>query len=102
MLVNLINNARDVGGGTISIVTDAVQKDGRRFVRIAVEDSGAGISAEILPSLFVAFVTTKPSGKGTGLGLRICRRILEEMGGRISAANRAEGGARFEVLLPSQ
>lgn len=102
VLVNLINNARDVGGGTISIVTDAVQKDGRRFVRIAVEDSGPGISAEILPRLFVSFVTTKPSGKGTGLGLRICRRILEEMGGRISAANRAEGGARFEVLLPSQ
>jgi len=102
VLVNLINNARDVGGGTISIVTDAVQKDGRRFVRIAVEDSGPGISAEILPRLFVSFVTTKPSGKGTGLGLRICRRILEEMGGRISAANRAEGGARFEILLPSQ
>lgn len=102
VLVNLINNARDVGGGTISIVTDAVEKDGRRFVRIAVEDSGPGISAEILPRLFVSFVTTKPSGKGTGLGLRICRRILEEMGGRISAANRAEGGARFEVLLPSQ
>ncbi|MBI3196269.1 MAG: PAS domain S-box protein [Rhodospirillales bacterium] len=102
VLVNLINNARDVGGGTISIVTDAVQKDGRGFVRIAVEDSGPGISAEILPRLFVSFVTTKPSGKGTGLGLRICRRILEEMGGRITAANRAEGGARFEVLLPSQ
>jgi PAS domain S-box-containing protein len=102
VLVNLINNARDVGGDTISIVTDTVQKDGRRFVRIAVEDSGPGISAEILPRLFVSFVTTKPSGKGTGLGLRICRRILEEMGGGISAANRAEGGARFEVLLPSQ
>ena len=102
VLVNLINNARDAGGGTISIATDTVQEDGRTFVRIAVEDLGPGISSEILPRLFVSFVTTKPSGKGTGLGLRICRRILEEMGGRISAGNRAEGGARFEVLLPSQ
>lgn len=102
VLVNLINNARDAGGGTISIATDALQKDGRTFVRIAVEDSGPGISAEILPRLFNSFVTTKPSGKGTGLGLRICRRILEEMGGRITAANRAEGGARFEIMLPSQ
>ena len=70
-------------------------------VRIAVEDSGPGIAAEILPQLFHSFVTTKPRGKGTGLGLRICRRILEEMGGRISAANRDEGGARFEILLPA-
>jgi len=102
VLVNLINNARDAGGGTIAVITDTVQENGRTFVRIAIEDSGHGIPSEVLPKLFTAFVTTKPSGKGTGLGLRICRRILEEMGGRISAANRAEGGARFEVLLPSK
>ena len=101
VLVNLINNARDAGGAAISIATGTVQENGRTFVRIAVEDSGHGIPSEILPRLFTSFVTTKPSGKGTGLGLRICRRILEEMGGRISAANRAEGGARFEIILPS-
>lgn len=101
VLVNLINNARDAGGAAISIATSTVQENGRTFVRIAVEDSGHGIPSEILPKLFTSFVTTKPSGKGTGLGLRICRRILEEMGGRISAANRAEGGARFEIILPS-
>ncbi len=102
VLVNLINNARDAGGSTISITTGMVQENGRAFVRIAVEDTGPGISAEILPRLFTSFVSTKPSGKGTGLGLRICRRILEEMGGRISAGNRAEGGARFEIILPSR
>ena len=102
VLVNLINNARDAGGGVISIATGTVQENDRTFVRIAVEDSGPGIASDILPRLFTSFVTTKPSGKGTGLGLRICRRILEEMGGRITAANRAEGGARFEILLPSQ
>ncbi|MDI1288109.1 MAG: PAS domain S-box protein [Reyranella sp.] len=102
VLVNLINNARDAGGGTISIATGTVQENGRAFVRIAVEDTGPGISGEILPRLFTSFVTTKPSGKGTGLGLRICRRLLEEMGGRISAGNRAEGGARFEIILPSR
>ena len=102
VLVNLINNARDAGGGAISIYTGTMQENGRTFVRIAVEDSGHGIPSHILAKLFTSFVTTKPSGKGTGLGLRICRRILEEMGGRISAANRAEGGARFEIILPSQ
>jgi C4-dicarboxylate-specific signal transduction histidine kinase len=48
----------------------------------------------------VSCVTTKPRGKGTGLGLRIGKRIVEEMGGTISAGNRARGGARFEVLVP--
>lgn len=102
VLVNLINNARDAGGSTISIVTGTIHENGRAFVRITVEDSGSGIPNEILTKLFTSFVTTKPRGKGTGLGLRICRRILEEMGGRISAANRPEGGARFEIILPSR
>ena len=66
-----------------------------------MQDSGHGIAPELLPQLFVSFVTTKPRGTGTGLGLRICRRIIEEMGGSISAANRAEGGACFEILLPA-
>lgn len=106
VLVNLINNARDAGGQTITVSTNAAQqKDGRgnerRYVRIAVEDTGPGIAPDILPRLFNSFVSTKPRGKGTGLGLRICRRILEEMGGSISAGNRPEGGARFEILLPA-
>lgn len=102
VLVNLVNNARDAGGRTIAIATGTVEEGGRTYVRIAVEDSGPGIPPEILPRLFNSFVTTKARGKGTGLGLRICRRILEEMGGRIAAANRAEGGARFEILLPAR
>ena len=102
VMVNLINNARDSGGKTVAITTDTVTKDdGQHFVRIAVEDSGPGIPAEILPRLFHYFVSTKPKGQGTGLGLRICRRIIEEMGGTISAANRSQGGARFEILLPA-
>ena len=102
VLVNLINNARDAGGPSISIVTDTVREGERRFVRIAVEDAGPGIAPEILPRLFHSFVTTKPRGQGTGLGLRVCLRILEEMGGRIAASNRAQGGARFEILLPAR
>ncbi|UYN96131.1 MAG: PAS domain S-box protein [Enhydrobacter sp.] len=101
VLVNLINNARDAGGRAIDIAAATVERDGRRCVRISVEDSGHGIDPEILSRLFVSFVTTKAKGKGTGLGLRICRRIVEEMGGTIAAANRAEGGARFDVLLPA-
>ncbi len=101
VLVNLVNNSRDAGGRSVTLTTDTMDDGKITWVRIAVEDSGPGIAAEILPQLFHSFVTTKPRGKGTGLGLRICRRILEEMGGRISAANRDEGGARFEILLPA-
>jgi PAS domain S-box-containing protein len=101
VLVNLVNNARDAGGRSVELSTDTIHDGNIAWVRIAVEDSGPGIAAEILPQLFHSFVTTKPRGKGTGLGLRICRRILEEMGGRISAGNRGEGGARFEILLPA-
>ena len=101
VLVNLINNARDAGGHTISVAASAVEREGRPLVRIAVEDLGPGIAPDVLSRLFVGFVTTKARGKGTGLGLRICRRIVEEMDGSISASNRAEGGACFEILLPA-
>jgi PAS domain S-box-containing protein len=100
VLVNLINNARDAGAPTIAIIGSVLQRDDRCFVQIFIEDTGPGIALDVLPRLFDTFVTTKARGKGTGLGLRICRRIVEEIGGTISAANREEGGARFEILLP--
>ncbi len=101
VLINLINNARDAGAPAIEVHARKIDRDGRSFVRIAVEDSGPGIEPQVLPRLFESFVTTKPRGQGTGLGLRICRRIVEEMGGTISALNRSEGGACFEILLPA-
>ncbi len=101
VLVNLIVNARDAGGNAVGVSARPLLRDGRAFVQIAVEDTGPGIAPAILPQLFEAFVTTKPLGTGTGLGLRICRRIVEEMNGTITAANLAEGGARFEVVLPA-
>ena len=101
VLVNLIINARDAGGRTVGIAAQALDRDGHACVRIVVEDSGVGIPDDILPRLFVAFVTSKPRGQGTGLGLRICRRIVEDMGGTITAANRPEGGARVELVLPA-
>ena len=101
VLVNLIVNARDAGGSAVEVSARPVLRDGRAFVQIAVEDTGPGIPSAILPQLFEAFVTTKPRSAGTGLGLRICRRIVEEMNGTITATNLAEGGVRFEVVLPA-
>lgn len=100
VLVNLINNAKDAGGSDVEITLRTERQDGADKVRITVQDSGPGISPEVLHHLFNAFITTKPRGGGTGLGLRVCRRIVEEMRGTIAGSNRAEGGARFEVVLP--
>jgi PAS domain S-box-containing protein len=101
VLINLLNNARDAGASAIAVSADTQESEARPQVRIVVADNGPGIRSDVLPRLFHSFVTTKPSGKGTGLGLRICRRLVEEMGGSISAANRADGGAEFAILLPA-
>ena len=68
-------------------------------VELTVDDTGPGIAPAVLPRLFTPFATTKATG--TGLGLSICRRVLLEHGGTITAQNRAEGGARFTVVLPT-
>ncbi|MES2569560.1 MAG: ATP-binding protein [Verrucomicrobiota bacterium] len=68
-------------------------------VKIAVRDHGHGIPPERLADIFVPFYTTK--AHGLGMGLSICRRIVENHGGRIETWNHAGGGAVFSILLPS-
>lgn len=110
VMINLINNARDAlvesdpeglrRDMVITVTARAVPTPRGNAVRITVDDNGPGIAADVLPRLFEMFVTTKPRTKGTGLGLAVCQRIVEEMGGSIVAANKPEGGARFTVMLP--
>ena len=69
--------------------------------RIEVEDDGPGIAPEIRDRLFEPFVTTKPVGEGTGLGLAVCRGLVESAGGEIGVDPSFDGGARFYVVLPS-
>ena len=67
-------------------------------VLVEVQDSGTGIAAEQLESIFDPFVTSKPDG--LGMGLSICRSIIERHGGRMSAANNPDRGATFSITLP--
>jgi PAS domain S-box-containing protein len=67
-------------------------------VSVEVQDSGSGIAADKLDSIFDPFVTSKP--EGLGLGLSICRSIIERHGGTISAANNPDRGATFSIRLP--
>ena len=72
---------------------------GERVAIIRIEDSGPGIPKEHLKNVFDPFFTTKPTGRGTGLGLSVCRQIVEMHGGTVDVGNRDTGGARVTVIL---
>lgn len=102
VLLNLLLNAADAApreGGRITL--RAVRAPGSR-VRLTVEDNGPGIAKEIRDRLFEPFATTKEPGKGTGLGLAVCRGLIEAAGGTLAAEDSASGGARFVIELPAE
>ncbi len=69
-------------------------------ITLELADSGPGIPAEVQERIFEAFFTTKPQGEGTGLGLSLCRRTLEEHGGTITVTSEVGHGATFRLELP--
>jgi iron only hydrogenase large subunit-like protein len=94
---NIIANSVEATGGSGSIRIESEEEMGE--FRVAISDSGPGIPEEILSKLFTPFFTTKPPGKGTGLGLAVCYGIVKMHGGSIQAGNRPEGGAFFEIRV---
>jgi signal transduction histidine kinase len=104
VLINLLDNAIDACGdvGTIQVVTRECPPSASRGAGITIEiaDSGAGIPAEMLPKIFDLFVTTKPPGKGTGLGLVICQEIIKAHGGVIHIASEMGAGTTVNIYLP--
>jgi signal transduction histidine kinase len=103
VLLNLLLNALEAirDGGTVRVGLTAVPAgDDPGGVCLRVEDTGPGLPASLGPDIFAPFVSTKPSG--IGLGLSICKRIVEAHGGVITAADRPGGGAVFEVRLPGR
>jgi signal transduction histidine kinase len=98
-LLNLVTNAVDAmpQGGRLSLAARA--DDGQ--VALVVADTGAGIPADDLARVFEPLYTTKPRGKGTGLGLPIVREIVEAHGGTVRLDSRAGEGTAAVVLLPA-
>jgi two-component system cell cycle sensor histidine kinase/response regulator CckA len=113
VLMNLVVNACDAmpNGGKLTIATANVTLDQDyvdahpgetpgHFVRLRVRDTGMGMTDDIKAHLFEAFFTTKPIGKGTGLGLATCQSIVRQCGGHIDVASELGQGATFDVYFP--
>jgi len=97
VFINLIDNAIEASSKGQKIMVTVVTLP-ENFIFIKVSDQGNGISEKNMPNIFNLYFTTK--AKGTGIGLSIAQRIIFEHGGTITAANRPEGGAVFDVTLP--
>ena len=95
---NLIDNAIDAmdGAGTLRISTSATDRD----VVVEIADSGPGIPDDVLPHVFEPFFTTKDVGRGTGLGLDISRRIIDDRHGGDISVTRVGDETVFRVSLP--
>jgi len=85
-------------GGMLTVETDRFGNDRKDWVRIRISDTGPGISPEIRAKIFTPFFTTKT--QGTGLGLPICRQLMEHNGGSLSVESEFGKGAVFTLLLP--
>ena len=101
VFVNLFTNASDACGDQQPIVIHTRREEDR--ILVLVEDQGQGIPSELRESLFEPFVTSKPPGRGTGLGLALVYSIIEDHHGSISVTSPVSesGGTRFTIELPA-
>ena len=113
VLMNLVVNARDAmpNGGTLAITTGKATLDAEYecshsdvragiYVMMRVTDSGTGMTDEVKTRLFEAFFSTKPAGKGTGLGLATCQTIVHLSGGHIEVDSQLGKGTTFTIYFP--
>jgi two-component system NtrC family sensor kinase len=105
IFLNLISNAcaAMVKGGVLRIRIEKTEPASERTtpnVRVFIEDTGPGFTAETLARLFKPFNTTKAPGEGTGLGLYLCREFAMKYNGRLEAENKPDKGARFIISFP--
>lgn len=96
ILVNLLHNASDASDAPVEVSVTA-QSD---YAVLSVRDHGPGLPEEVRRRLFTPFVTTKPPGKGTGLGLYTCARLAQQLRARLTIENDPGGGVLARLTLP--
>jgi signal transduction histidine kinase len=98
VFLNLLINAIDSmpQGGELSIAIDQIDSS----IRVRIADSGIGISSDQLKSVFDPFYTTKPAGRGNGLGLVVVKGIVDEHEGSIDIRSTLGEGTEFSIRLP--
>jgi signal transduction histidine kinase len=96
ILVNLLQNASDASDEPVEVTVTAE----RDHAVLAVRDHGPGLPEEVRRQLFVPFVSTKPPGKGTGLGLYTCARLAQQLRAELTIENDAGGGVLARLVLP--
>ena len=114
VIMNLVINACDAmpKGGRLTLETSSLLLDTplpfeggeippNRYTILAVQDSGTGMSADVKAKIYEPFFTTKPIGKGTGLGLATCFGIVQQSGGFIRCDSEVGRGTTFQVYLPT-
>lgn len=102
VMVNLITNAIHAmpEDGTITITGRDCDRDGAPGVELVIHDNGHGIPSEIMAQIFDPFFTTRSPVGGTGIGLSICRTLIDRQGGTIDAASDVGRGTTFTIWLP--
>ena len=109
VLLNLVRNAVDAmpGGGEVSVGTRLLQAsdaalplDGREVVELVVADTGSGMPPEVAKRATELFFTTKPAGKGTGLGLFLALEFVDKSGGRLTIDSEAGRGTKVRLEFP--
>ncbi len=99
VFVNLINNAVDAIGEEDGTVTITAEKNEGQIV-VTFTDNGPGVPADNINKIFAPYTTSKDKDHGTGLGLFIVKRIVEDHGGTITLASQEGSGAKFTISLP--
>ena len=103
VILNLVHNAIEAMDATIDrgrVLRVSTEFNDRQAIAVSVQNSGPGIDPKAIDGIFGTFFTTKPDGMG--LGLAICRMIVEHHGGQLTALSDGKGGALFQFALPTE